>query len=91
MKITGNGKRALLISGNKRCGITIHCGPWITGVNPDLIKIRPKRYSFPVEFRAAMVIENNSDMMTDYFERDCVRLFPGHPLYQAAKDASTGA
>lgn len=29
--------------------------------------------------------ENNSDIMTDYFERGCVRLFADHPLYAAAR------
>jgi len=56
-------------------------------VNPDLIKIRPKKLSFPAEVSEALEVENNSDIQTDYFERDCLRLLPGHPLYEAAKAA----
>jgi hypothetical protein len=35
----------------------------------------------------ALSVENNSDIQSDYFERDCVRLLPGHPLYKMAKAA----
>ena len=28
--------------------------------------------------------ENNSDIQTDYFEKDCVRFFEGDPHYNAA-------
>ena len=35
--------------------------------------------------RAAFAVENNSDSREDYFEADCIRLLPGHPLYSAAK------
>lgn len=77
--LTVNGKRA---------GIRINAGPWVPGVNPDLIKIRPRKSYFPTEFAAALRIENNSDMREDYFEKDCIRLLPGHPLYAAAKAAA---
>lgn len=30
-------------------------------------------------------VENNTDTMTDYFEKDRVRLFEGHPLYAQAR------
>jgi hypothetical protein len=69
----------------KRVGVTYRAGPWIAGVDPATIKISPKRYSFPAEVRAAFAIENNSDAQTDYFERDCIRLVPGHPLYDQVK------
>ena len=77
-------KTTLTVNG-KRAGIRFSAGPWIEGVNPALIKIRPKSGSFPKEFRSAFVIENNSDGREDYFEPDCIRLLPGHPLYEAAK------
>lgn len=77
--ITVNGKRA---------GITISAGPWVEGVNPDTIKVRCKKGIFPSEVRAAFAVENNSDMREDYFEADCVRLLPGHPLYEMAKAAA---
>lgn len=73
---------------NKKCRIFIHTGPWIDGINPDLIKIRPKDNLFPIEIKSALAVENNSDIMTDYFESDCIRLLPGHSLYQMAKEVS---
>ncbi len=76
----------LTING-KRAGIRIDAGPWVDGVPADLIKIRCKKGSFPAEFREAIKIENNSDMREDYFEKDCIRLMPGHPLYDQAKAA----
>ncbi len=45
----------------------------------------------PAAIRAAFQVENNSDMMTDYFETDLIRVLPGHPLYaqvRAALDAA---
>jgi len=88
MKITGKANRINLSVNGKRCGITISAGPWVEGVNSDTIKIRPKKYSFPKEITEAFAVENNSDSLTDYFERDCIRLLPGHPLYDAAKAAA---
>lgn len=86
MRIVGKANRTTLVVNSTRCPITVHAGPWIAGVNPDLIKIRPKRkLSFPAEVSAALEVANNSDIQTDYFERDCVSLLPGHPLYEAAK------
>lgn len=85
MKITGKANRISLVVNGKRCGITVSAGPWVEGVNPDTIKIRPKNHSFPLEIAKAFEVENNSDSMTDYFESDCIRLLPGHPLYAAAK------
>jgi hypothetical protein len=76
--ITVNGKRA---------GVTYATGPWV-GIDQATIKVRPKRYSFPKEFFDAFAIENNSDMQTDYFEKDCIRLLPGHPYYEAVKLAA---
>ena len=88
MKISGSGNRATLIVNKKRCGIWISVGPWVKGVNPELIKIRPKKRLFPDEIVKALSVENNSDIMTDYFESDTVRLLPGHPLYAMAKAAA---
>ena len=88
MKITGRDNRINLTVDGKRCGITIASGPWIEGVNPALIKLRPKKNIFPREFLATLTIEDNSDGRADYFEPECVRLLPGHPLYAAAKAAA---
>lgn len=84
-KITISAK--FLTVNGKRNGIFISKGPWVDGVPADLIKIRARKHFFSAEVRAALAIENNSDMMTDYFESDCIRLMPGHPLYDAAKVA----
>lgn len=78
----------LTING-KRVGIYINAGPWVPGVDPATIKITPRKYSFPAEMLAAFVIENNSDSQTDYFERDSIRLLPGHPMYAEVKAAAT--
>lgn len=37
--------------------------------------------SFSPEIQKAFTIENDSDMMTDYFEQDRIRVRPDHPLY----------
>jgi hypothetical protein len=37
--------------------------------------------SFSKEVRDAFMVENNSDIMTDYFEKDSFRVFPEHPLF----------
>ncbi|MCA6108134.1 hypothetical protein [Bradyrhizobium cenepequi] len=72
----------------KRAGVTYSAGPWIGNIDPTTIKIRPKKYSFPAEFTEAFAIENNSDSMTDYFEKDCIRITAAHPLYAAVKEAA---
>lgn len=76
-------KKFLTVDG-QRVGIWITTGPWVEGVDPATIKIRPKKHRFPRAFRDAVAIENNSDARADYFEADCIRLVPGHPLYEAA-------
>lgn len=78
--------KSLLTVDGKRAGIRICAGPWVEGVPADLIKIRCKKGVFPAEIRAALVVENNSDSRTDYFEADTIRLLPGHPLYATAKE-----
>lgn len=47
------------------------------------VRVSYCRGHFPAGVRAAFAVENNSDMTTDYFEADCVRLVPGHPHYEA--------
>lgn len=79
-------KTFLTVDG-KRAGIDIDAGPWVEGVNPALIKIRPRgKNLFPAAFRAALAIENKSDMREDYFEADAIKLLPGHFLYAQAKE-----
>jgi hypothetical protein len=90
MNITGTGNRATLTIDGKRIGIWITCGPWAPGIDSALVKIRPKRGHFPREWRERLAIENNSDILSDYFEPDCVRLMPGHALYESARRAAGG-
>jgi len=86
MNISADG-RFLIVNG-KRAGITICKGPWVAGVPADLIKLRPRGKShFPESVTQALKVENNSDMREDYFEADSIRLLPGHPLYEAARNA----
>ena len=44
-------------------------------------------HSFSAEVRAHFTVENNSDMMTDYFETDTIRVTSDHPLYAEARKA----
>ena len=85
MKLTGSGNRITLTINGKRCGVRVYGGPWISAHLADMVQITPKRYGFPEEFRKALPVQNNSDSREDYFESDKIRLFPGHPLYAAAK------
>lgn len=85
MVITGKQNRINLTINGKRCGISVSNGPWIEGVDPQMIKITPKKHLFPNEFKQALSVENGSDSRTDYFEADAIRIFPGHALYEAAR------
>jgi hypothetical protein len=81
-------KNILTING-QRAGIRIDAGPWTSSVPAELIKIRSKKGCFPAAFRDALQIENNRDSREDYFEADCIRLMPGHSLYEQAKALSS--
>lgn len=75
--------------GGKRIGVRYSVGPWIDGVDPATIKIRPrKETSFPASFRNVFAVENNSNGGEDYFEVDCIRIVPAHPLYAAVSAAA---
>ena len=43
--------------------------------------------SFSAGIHAAFVVENDSDMQTDYFEQDRIRVQPDHPLYAQVTEA----
>jgi hypothetical protein len=52
------------------------------------ITIRARGYrGFSPEIAGAFKIENNTDMQTDYFEKDCIRVLPTHDLYPAVHAA----
>jgi hypothetical protein len=77
--------KSMLTINGQRAGVCIDAGPWTSTVPASLIKIRSKAGCFPSSFRNALQVENNSDSREDYFEADCIRLMPGHPLYETAK------
>lgn len=55
---------------------------------PNTISIYARDYgSFSAKVRACFAIENNSDLMTDYFDKDHIRVIPAHPLYPQVKKA----
>lgn len=53
------------------------------------ITIYGKEYwpGFSAEVRAAFTVENDSDLQTDYFEKDRIRVTPDHPLYSEIRAA----
>ena len=77
-------------------GIKAHAGAkleraWFSG-SADLIFIYRRDYRcFSREIREVLQVTNNSDIMTDYFETDCVRLEPSHPCFAAAFSALVAA
>jgi hypothetical protein len=86
--MTKIGRTAITHNGT-RVAVSYFAGPWVPGINPGLIKIRPRRSSqFPALFRSIFDIENASDGQIDYFEKDCIRMLPGHPLYAEVKAAA---
>jgi hypothetical protein len=42
---------------------------------------------FSSKVRACFSVENDTDTQVDYFDKDCIRVIPAHPLYPAAKAA----
>ena len=88
MKLSGKSNRITLSANGKRCGVNVSAGPWVSGVNPEQVKIYCKKGLFPNEIKEAFNVINNSDTMEDYFENDQIKLLPGHPLYESAKAIS---
>ena len=89
MKISGKGNRVSLSVNGVRCGVRVDCGPWNRPELTGMIKLQSKSgIGFPAAVRAALNVQNNSDSREDYFERDSIRLFPGHALYAAAQAAA---
>lgn len=85
-------KPASITVDGKRVGVRYFTGPWIEGVDPATIKIRPRKAStFPASFRDVFAVENNSNGGEDYFEVDCIRVVPAHPLYAAVFEAAINA
>ncbi len=62
--------------------------PWPS----DTISVSARDYhSFPAEVRACFDVENNTDMQSDYFDSDRLRICSTHPLYSLAKEAHDAA
>lgn len=70
----------------QKCSYSI--GNLIGDYPENTISIYAKDYSrFTGEIRSEMLVHNESDTMTDYFENDRIRLVPGHKHYKAALKA----
>ena len=73
-------------AGKKRLDVYVSNGPWVPGIDPSMIKITPKKgLEFPKEISDNVDVTNNCDMITDYYQKDSIKLMPGHPLYELAK------
>lgn len=57
--------------------------------HPDgTITIYGKNYSgFSAEVNQTFEVENGTDIMSDYFEQDRIRVTPAHPLYAQVRAA----
>lgn len=52
------------------------------------ITVYAKGYAgFSDKVRACFEVENDTDLMTDYFDEDTVRVIPAHPLYPQVRKA----
>lgn len=58
-----------------KAGYTIGCYTTESCIPQDTITVYG--WGLPVELSP----QNDSDSMTDYFEKDRARIFPNHPLY----------
>lgn len=62
-------------------------GPYVS-LPADTITIYAKSgTTFSKEIRDVFAIENNTDLMTDYFESDKIRVHADHPFYALVKGA----
>ena len=50
------------------------------------VTLYAKDFGSPLQELFAAEYQNDTDTMTDYFEKGKVVLFPNHPLYQAARE-----
>jgi hypothetical protein len=52
------------------------------GFDSETITIYAREYTgFSAEVKEAFTVENDTDTMTDYFEKDRIRVKKDHPLY----------
>ena len=58
------------------------------GVSKPRLYIYARDYArFSGEVRDQFEVINNTDSMTDYFERDHIEVYPDHPLFKAVAEA----
>ena len=56
---------------------------WHSG--PRRLTVAAKKHDgFPAEVRAEFAVTNNSDSMTDFFDKDRIRIRPEHPRFAEA-------
>ena len=83
------------VDGGKREMCHYSVGPYTpeSGLSADTISITARDYlRFSQAIQEVFVVTNKTDIMTDLFDRDRIRVAPAHPLYaqvKAAYDAQT--
>lgn len=79
-------------NGRDWCGVHYGTGPYVS-LPAGTITVYCKGTIFPASIRKVMAsnLENNSDMMTDYFEADKLRILPGSPYHAEAAKAAEAA
>ena len=83
LKIHWNGIKANDRDKLQRCDYTL-------GIinDPRMISVYARDYTgFSSEVRKQFIVANDTHMPTDYFETDCFRVSPNHPLYAQFIDA----
>lgn len=75
--------------GREWCGVHYGTGPYIS-LPEGTITVYCKGTIFPPSIRRAVreVLENDTDIMVDYFASDRLRILPGTPLYQEVAKAA---
>jgi len=62
-----------------------HQKAWVTHAGksiPTHVSIYARScYHFSAEIQEAFIVENDSNIMDDYFEKDSIRVYDNHPLY----------
>jgi hypothetical protein len=61
---------------------------WIPGIDPETVGITAKDYErFSAEIHGAFTVENHTDLQSDYFDSDRIKVSRSHPLYSRVKAA----
>lgn len=82
MKFYYNGIKTSDRQGLQKCHYSKGNYTAASGLSPEVITIYNREYTrFSAEIQAAFMVQNNSEMMTDYFEKDRIRIDQAHPMY----------